>query len=374
MNLSVYLFGSFSGGYTQYPNDYTQSIFKTFYENSKAKTQIAIHRDGDLMYYGYIRKLEQDSYIGICTVINGAAITKVSGLFEIYEHVIELMVKNGYLIHYNYGGEIVSKVDQMYKNEEEIELITQSVRYSFNSLEDSSIKLPPVSFGTSQNSVKNYTVQDNGEEIIKASYTYGYTFVYKSSGYDTSEIYSYKNVLKKCKEENNTLREENHKYKKEISSLKNKQRNFKWVAVLGAAVLVLFFILYVKVINPNEVTKKDMGEYVYYGPMKHGEPNGVGVAIYHEHDKDGRLYYYGNFEDGCRIDSDAIMFYKDGSYFKGRMCEDKWQKGLFFDVEKSHFIGEFEDNNPYNGDWYSHVKVQTIEKGKSVKNKKGKRR
>ena len=56
------------------------------------------------------------------------------------------------------------------------------------------------------------------------------------------------------------------------------------------------------------------------------------------------------------------------------MCEDKWQKDLFFDVEKSHFIGEFEDNNPYNGDWYSHVKVQTIEKGKSVKNKKGKRR
>jgi hypothetical protein len=365
MNLSVYLFGSFSGGYTQYPNDYTQSIFKTFYENSKAKTQIAIHRDGDLMYYGYIRKLEQDSYIGICTVINGAAVTKVTKLIEAYEQVIELMVKNGYLIHYNNAGEIVSKVSQIYKNEEAIELITQSVRYLFDDL--ATIGLPPVNFSTSRDSVKNYTVQDNEAEIVKSSYTYGYTFVYKSSGYDTSEMYSYKNVLQNCNNENRSLKQEIQKYKKEISSLKNKQRNFKWVAVLGAAVLVLFFILYVKVINPNEVTKKDMGEYVYYGPMKKGEPNGVGVAIYHEHDRDGRLYYYGNFENGRRIDTNAIMFYRDGSYFKGSMYEDQWQKGLFFDVEKSHFIGEFENNTPWNGEWYSHVKVQTIVEGNSVK-------
>ena len=57
------------------------------------------------------------------------------------------------------------------------------------------------------------------------------------------------------------------------------------------------------------------------------------------------------------------MFYKDGSYFKGSMNEDKWYKGLFFDVEKSQFIGEFKDNKPWNGEWYKHVKEQTIVDG-----------
>lgn len=97
--------------------------------------------------------------------------------------------------------------------------------------------------------------------------------------------------------------------------------------------------------------------------MENGEPNGTGVAIYHKNDKDGRLYYYGNFNDGKRIDNNAIMFYKDGSYFKGSMNEDKWYKGLFFDVEKAHFIGEFKDNKPWNGEWYKHVKEQTIVDG-----------
>jgi hypothetical protein len=58
------------------------------------------------------------------------------------------------------------------------------------------------------------------------------------------------------------------------------------------------------------------------------------------------------------------MFYKDGSYFKGSMNGDKWYKGIFFDVEKEHFIGEFKNNNPWNGNWYKHIKEQTITDGK----------
>ena len=57
MNISVYLFGEFSVGYSQYPNDYAKIIFESFAKSAQATTQITIHRDGDLMYYGYIRKM-----------------------------------------------------------------------------------------------------------------------------------------------------------------------------------------------------------------------------------------------------------------------------------------------------------------------------
>lgn len=223
--------------------------------------------------------------------------------------------------------------------------------------------LPAVNYGVAKDSVKSFSIQDDAQEIIKSSYTNGYTFIYKSKGYNTAQMNSYKGVIAKMDKRIQNLQNECTTLKNEVSSLKSKQRNTKWVALLSIIALILFGIIYVKVINPSEVTKKDMGTYIYYGPMENGEPNGTGVAIYHKQDKDGRLYYYGNFTNGKRVDNNAIMFYKDGSYFKGSMNEDKWYKGLFFDVEKEHFIGEFQDNQPWNGEWYKHVPVQKISNG-----------
>ena len=363
MNISVYLFGDLSSGYTQYPDDYARSIFTTFYQKSKATTQITIHRDNDLMYYGYIRKLEDKSYLGLCTVINGKIITQIDRLFAIYEEIIEIMVRNGYLIHFNDKGEIVSKVGKLYENREEIDLITSKLQYSFEQLEDTSHTLPAVSYGTLRDSVKSYSIQDDLDEILKSSYTNGYTFIYKSKWYNTAQMNSYKGVIARKDKELTDLQAECSKLKREVLSLKNKQRNILWVSIFAIIAIILGVVVWTNVLFPNEVTKKNMGDFVYYGPMQNGEPNGIGVAIYHDDDKDGRLYYYGNFVDGKRIDKNAIMFYKDGSYYKGSMDEDKWNEGIFFDVEKEHFIGEFKDNNPWNGDWYKHVKEQTIVNG-----------
>ena len=363
MNISVYLFGDFNDGYSQYPNDYSQSIFKTFANEAQATTQIAIHREGDLMYYGYIRKLTNEEYVGMCVIINGKYIAQLDGLFAVFERVIETMTRNGYLIHYSDNGEICSKVGQLYENREEIDLITSNLQAAFEGLERISQKLPAVSYGTAKNSIKSYSVQDDEQEIVKSSYTNGFTFIYKSKGYNTAQMNSYKGIITRKDNEIENLRGECSKLKSEVFSLKNKQRNITWVSILSIVAIILFGVVYAKVINPSEVTKKDMGAYVYYGPMENGEPNGTGVAIYHSNDKDGRLYYYGNFTDGKRIDSNAIMFYKDGSYFKGSMNEDQWHKGIFFDVEKEHFIGEFKNNSPWNGDWYKHVREQTIKNG-----------
>lgn len=365
MNISFYLFGDLSSGYTQYPNDHTKSIFEKFFQNSQATTQVAIHRDGDLVYYGYIRKLEDNNYIGLCTVVNGKIITQIVPLFTIFERVIENMVRNGYLIYFDENGEIVSKVGKLYENREEIDLITESIKSSFDRLEGSSRKLPAVNYSVGKDSIKSFSIQDSEDDIIKSSYTNGYTFIYKSKGYNTAQMNSYKGVIVRKEKEINTLQEECDKLKGQVASLKNKQRNTTWVTVLSIVALILFGIIYVKVINPSEVTKKDMGQFVYYGPMQDGEPNGTGVAIYHLNDKAGRLYYYGKFTKGKRIDDNAIMFYKDGSYFRGSMNEDNFYKGLFFDVDKQHFIGEFKNNEAWNGDWYKHVKVQTIVNGES---------
>ena len=363
MNLSVYIFGNLGNGYAQYPNDYTHTVFSTFYQNSKAITQIAIHRENQLMYYGYIRKLEANSYIGLCAVINGKNITKIDRLFEVYENIIESMVKNGYLIHFNDKGDIVSNVSKLYEKKEEIESITLRLQVAFEKMESSSQILPAVSYGTAKDSIHSFSIQDKNEDIIKSSYTNGYTFIYKSKDYNTTHINSYMGVILKKNKEFSVLQKEYTDLRNKYIELQHKQQNTVWVSFFALVAICFGIIVWTKVLFPSEVTKKDMGEYVYYGPMQDGEPNGTGIAIYHSNDKDGRLYYYGNFTNGKRVDENAIMFYKNGSYYRGSMNGDNWNKGLLFDIDNAHFVGEFKENAPWNGDWYKHEKVQTIRNG-----------
>jgi len=152
------------------------------------------------------------------------------------------------------------------------------------------------------------------------------------------------------------------KQKEKISSLtiqltkaKIQQRNIIGVGVLSLIVLILGIILWNKVLFPSEVTHYETGEFIYYGPIKDNKPHGIGVAIYPSNDKDGRKYYIGNFQNGERQDTAAILFYQDGDYYYGAMKGDKWDKGiLYMNSDNSHFEGTFNNNNPYNGAWFDH--------------------
>jgi hypothetical protein len=237
MNVTVYLFGEFNNGYAQYPDDYTVVKFNKFYTNSKSISQIVIHREGNLMYYGYVRKLEQGRYIGFCVVINGLMLTKLEGLFSLFENAITNLVTNGQLIHFNVQGNIVTNVDKLYLNLEEIDLISDSFRNGIHRIKHSLQSLPAVSYGVSKDSVKNFSIEDSIDEIIKSSYTYGYTFVYKSKGYDTSQLNSYKGILSRLNNEKIELERRYDKLEKEHEETLKQKKQYQFVAVLFLIVL-----------------------------------------------------------------------------------------------------------------------------------------
>lgn len=365
MLASVYLFGELGAGYTQYLDDYSRDIFKEFAKKVKADTQLLVHREDNTVYYVYIRRLHGNKYIGMCYVVSGVLITAYKEIFNIFEKTLDTIVTRGVILEFTENGRITSSLDKLHLCKAEFAQIADYLKMQFEHIDGKYIEsLPPINYAINTNEYRTYNITANTNEIKKAIGLYSYVYIQKDKDYETDALKSYTNILRAHYKKVKYLEDKNSELLKRTIKAENAQRNTKWVAILGLIAVVLFGIVYVKVINPSEVTKKNMGEYVYYGPMDKGEPNGVGVAIYHEDDKDGRLYYYGNFTDGKRIDNNAIMFYKDGSYFKGSMNEDKWYKGLFFDVEKEHFIGEFSDNAPWSGDWYKHVKVQTIRNGR----------
>lgn len=363
MNVSIYIFGEFAAGYSQYPQDYTTAIFKQFNSKAKSQTQLCIHRDGDLIYYAYIRKLSEQKYIGLCAVLNGMMFSDVKTVFELFEQQITGMISRGDLIFFNSQGDITTNVTQLHLCRSTIEQLQNALRSQLDRLPI--IPLPAVSFGVSKDSVKEFIMDESTSNIIDASAKYGYTFIYKDKNYETSQTQSVKNIILKLNNDKVELQKRCDDLSSLLTQEKVKQRNMKYVGILGAVVIFFGIVLWNKVLFPSEVTRYETGEFVYYGPLnKNHQPNGIGVAIYPETDLQKRRYYIGNFVNGKREDNEAMLLYQNGDYYYGSMSDDKWGNGIFYNkTDNSHYSGEFLENEPYNGTWYDHKPVIKIYNG-----------
>ena len=223
MNISVYVFGQFEMGYSQYPNDYTGDIFTKFHKHAKAKTQIAIHRDGSLMYYAYIRKLEQDRYIGLCAVLNSQMLTRIDSLFGMFENVFTGMVAKGQIIQFNEQGDIVTRTSMLHMEKADIDELTAVISANFDRLETTS--LPPIDYSVANDSTMDYTINDNATDIIYSTAKNGFTYIYKSEGYDTAELKTYQGNLNRLNQANNVLRQKNDAIQERYNDLQEKQQS-----------------------------------------------------------------------------------------------------------------------------------------------------
>lgn len=369
MNISTYIFGSFEKGYSQYPNDYTLSIFKNFYSYATSPTQIAVHREDRVMHYGYIRKLDGNKYIGLCVVLNSVMLTDFKALFSAFEDVITYLVANGHILQFNEHGDIISKTDQLFKEQSDVSHVTDFLHQEIDKLQSKSQLLPPINYSIARNEHRSFTIDDDANEITKASTAYSYIVVYKDRNFDTQFLKSSRGVIHRLKKDKEEIEQKYDNLKGEYQILQNKQRNTLWVGILFVAVAVLSSILYFKVINPSEVTHYETGEFIYYGPMKKGKPDGLGVAIYPDNDRDDRRYYVGRFAAGVPRDTAAMLYYKNGDYFYGEILDTCFVKGIqYVNSDNSYFRGTFDENcNPYDGIWYDYNYSYKVVKGKDTK-------
>lgn len=238
MNAAVYVFGELADGYTQYPEDYTSEIFHRFLMNAQVVTQIAIHRDGNLMYYGYVRKLEHGRSIGFCVVLNDCMLTCIDGMFAFFEYTVAYMTENGWLIHFNEKGEIGTNVERMYLNREETELITEILRSGFKQYEKYIMALPPVDYSLSKDSVKTFTVDDDRREILGVIHSYGYTYIYKTEGCNALYLNSYRSVLSRLNKEKEDLEKRYGDLVREHKQTLRRKKQIKTIVVLVSVIVV----------------------------------------------------------------------------------------------------------------------------------------
>lgn len=198
MNSSVYIFGNLRNGYVQYPDDYAQEVLGSFAIKSKSKTQVIVHRDKNLMYYGYVRRLDvTGQYIGFCVLLNGVMLSKMDSLFVMFEKAFAELVSQAEIIQMDGIGNIVSTTNQLTDKQQEVERILNYLRGETERLEHSASKLPPVNYGIAQDSIVMFSVSEVEKKIVDASVSYGYTCITKDDGYDTPLFAGLRSVLRR---------------------------------------------------------------------------------------------------------------------------------------------------------------------------------
>ena len=246
MNISTYIFGSLGNGYSQYPNDYAQTIFQSIYAQSSAPTQIVVHREDKLIYYAYVRKLEAGQYIGLCVVLNSVMLTDFNEMFSIFENLITSLVVNGNILQFNDKGDIISKASQLYTNQAEVSRVTDNLRNEFAKLENTSKQLPPVSYGIAKNEKRTFSVGDNTNDIVKASVSFNYTFIVKQKDFDTQSLSSYRGIVSRLNKEKADLSQKYQDLQKEHAKVKRQKEQFQTVIILVLVILgcgiSLFFL------------------------------------------------------------------------------------------------------------------------------------
>ena len=231
MNCSVYIFGELSSGYTQYPEDSSSHILNRLITNCKATTQLVIRRDDNLMYYSYVRKLENNKYVGIAIAVNGYYIQHIQSLFALFENTIEKLVSQGSIICFSKDGNIIPTQKQLKEQEEDIDTITQNLAKDFNNA-GQACKLPPVDYTVAKESVKEFNINDSKRNILRSSYTYGYTYTDKDIDYNTVKVDSYRSVLSRVNLENVDLKKRNSELHEENQKILRQKKQFKNVVLL----------------------------------------------------------------------------------------------------------------------------------------------
>lgn len=238
MNSNIYLFGKFGHSITTSVDDYTKSYFEEFISKAKAYTQIIIHRNGDIMNYGYVRKIEENNLFGICLQINGQYISETDKLFEAFENIIANCAVKGDILRLNKKGNIEATTSNLLDEPEELVRAITNCQNEILRLDYACRSLPNIDYSTTDNDTYYFKENDDSSTITKTSVRNGYTFIYKERDYDTLALNGYRSTLSSLNKENESFRSRIKEQEHKIKALEKKKKQMGVVVTLLA---VLFF-------------------------------------------------------------------------------------------------------------------------------------
>ncbi len=249
MNHSVYIFGDFGSGYSQYPDDFAKSILSKGVDDIKANSQIALHREGNLIYYSYYRKFLGGSspkgFIGFSICFNGVYCTDTVALFSLFERGVTDLAVSGRLIEFSTDGDLLPKSGALYLQKEIIDRITASLSNEIDRITPLSFKkLPPYNYGAGISEEKHYSVSDYEKELPQLIKEANNIVIHKDSDYKSAQFVGFAKQLSDLFSANQELNKHNKDLSNQVASLNKQKKQYKLVTALS----ILFLLAIIGII------------------------------------------------------------------------------------------------------------------------------
>lgn len=257
MILKNYLFSQVSGIYHQYTTDYSETFLKQFCSNCFAPDQIAIHRDGNLIYYAYAHKNSESELYGIC-IVCGEICLNLQWLYEYFQKALEASAGKGVLFRYDEQGQIRKNVDKFSSEVAEVDNLFREIREDINKRQSYWEVLPTEDFSIPLDSKISFAFNEDEKGKITDAIRHYHNVIVTM---DSTSPSSFAKTVERLNSENSQLQEEKERLENEIESLSKQKKQYKWVIVLSILVVlgliaILFFNQNVNELN-NKLAKQE---------------------------------------------------------------------------------------------------------------------
>lgn len=261
MILQSHIFSIVHGTYDQYTTDnYTESLFKQFCKdtlNSDIQNQIAIHRNGNLMYYVYTHKRSDSVVYGIsivcCEICND-----LKWLYNYFQKIFEISAHKGILFCYGKDGRIQKKVNSFSDEIAEIDNVFKEIKDHLNNKQGIWNVLPPENYTIPLASKMILAFSEDTKEKITDAIRHYHNVVVTMENTTPS---SYSQTVKRLNSENNRLQKDKQSLEKKIDDLSKQKKQYKIVVILTTAflistIVILFFMSNVNILR-NDISEKE---------------------------------------------------------------------------------------------------------------------
>lgn len=215
MESLVYYFGRDRETYHQYPTDYTEDFFRRELTDARNKAQIAIHRDGNLLYYSYIRQLDnKESKLGI-SIATDFIILDFQDLFETLETFYSILAESGTIIKFDDNGNVIINPHTFSDEKVYLEELSLKIKaYIADIPKNKQRKLPVQDFSVSKDDCKELSLEDGNTEIALALESYSNVYL-STTRLEIEKVTSLGSQIREKTERIRQLESENEKIKKQ---------------------------------------------------------------------------------------------------------------------------------------------------------------
>ncbi len=242
MRPSIYFFGEMSDGVKSYPTDHTIDFFNNFIRRSRNELQIVLHRKDNLLYYSYIRKIQNNNSFGICICLD-CLYKDITRLFTVFDGIFSRLMEKGELIRLTSSGQIIWATTSLADEPVVIMEYSDEIIRQLGIGPSNTQPLPPVNFSVSINDCLESGLESL--DIVDAINKYSNIYIVKRES-EIEKVESYKNTLSEKDTEIHSLNQKISSLEEENLKLLRKKKQYKLViflsilVVVGVVIILLF--------------------------------------------------------------------------------------------------------------------------------------